>query len=96
MMKLATGLLLATALLVACWVEFGVAKPQSVKANIHVSVGGDSKKGQCGIGQCLIGSDCGFEPYACCCEGLHCKQIDPLNPNLGHCIELDQKDPKDQ
>jgi len=41
MMKLATGLLLATALLVACWVEFGVAKPQSVKANIHVSVGGE-------------------------------------------------------
>jgi len=90
-MKLATGFLLATALLVA-WIEFGVANPQSVKANIHVSVGGE--KGQCAwVGKgCKKGADCQYIPgrgLLCCCNTGQCARLgDKCSINADCCPRL--------
>merc|ERR1712212_1323814 len=75
-MKLATGLLLAGTLVVAYNVAEAKAKPQTVRANVHVSIGGRTDT----TGKC-IGINMNCRPTGQpCCPGLKCRC------HLGRCL----------
>merc|ERR1711962_285465 len=72
-MKLATGLLLAGTIVVAYNIAGARAKPQTVLANVQVSVGGRTDT----TGECLEKyEECTLATANKCCPGLVCKQCE--------------------
>merc|ERR1711962_1887754 len=82
-MKLATGLLLAGTLVVAYNIAGARAKPQTVRANVHVSIGGRTDT----TGKCYEkGRDCVSSPKKCC-PGLVCRMSPGGSWALRHCLD---------
>merc|ERR1712212_549806 len=70
-MKLAIGLLLAGTIVVAFGIVGAKAKPQTVSANVHVSVGGRTDT----TGKCLqLTKTCSHGENECC-PGLFCLKV---------------------
>jgi len=82
-MKLATGLLLAGTLVVAFNTAGARAKPQTVRANVHVSIGGRTDT----TGKCYEkGRDCVSSPKKCC-PGLVCRMVPGGSWALRYCLD---------